>query len=57
VEDVSVMEELFDAKDPRMQHKKMNERVERDIQHRGSNAALLPFINVQSARHLLLKLK
>ena len=51
----SVLEELFDAKDPRIPHRALKQRVDSDIKKAGN--ALLPFVDVQSSRHLLLKMK
>lgn len=48
-------QELFDMKDPRLVHKSLKEKVEGEIVRSGNS--LLPFIDVQSTRHLLLKLK
>lgn len=55
IEDNTTYEELFDGLDPRIEHKQLKERGENEIR-RGGNA-LLPFIDIQSARHLLLKMK
>ena len=48
-------EELFDLLDPRRPHQAMKEKVDAAIKRAGN--ALLPFANVQSSRHLLLKMK
>ncbi len=49
------IKELFDAKDPREQHRSMKEKVEDEI-NQGTNA-LLPFSHVQSTRLLFLRLR
>lgn len=47
--------ELYDIKDPRLPHKSKKEEVEAEIIR--AHAALLPFVDTRSIRHLLLKMK
>lgn len=47
--------ELYDIKDPRVQHRGKREEVEDEIIR--AHGALLPFVDTQSMRHLLLKMK
>lgn len=47
--------EIFDIKDPRFPQKPKREKFEEEIIY--EKGALLPFINIQSTRHLLLKMK
>ena len=49
------MDDLFDGISPVLPHKLFKDRVEEDIKKGGN--ALLPFAEVQSTRHLLLKMK